>query len=401
MRSEMKQGVKIVVRLLLAIVSAGSVFALELEVTRLDGELSRGRLIQVVPEIVLAGAGEQHEIAWTDVMELRPLTDGAASEAAARDYPLRFELADGSAFGGRIESVAEGGFNVAFGVDQTGKLDAGWLSVIQSASAGADALAKLREIAAERSGSEDVAIVERGRKVLVLRGAARGIDAERVTFVWKERELPLPWGRLAGVCFAKPTPRSAACSVYLQGGDVFRGRVVGGDDAAIVLRTGVLGDLELEWSRIRRIECRSRRLVYLSDLEAIDYEFTPFFQKEWEYALDRTLTGRPIRLGGRLYAKGVTMHSRAALIYRVGQKYRQFAAAVGIVDEMNERGSVSVAVLGDGRVLWKAEDVRGGTEPREVLIDIAGVRELSLHVDYGRDLDLSDHVCWGAARLIK
>ena len=259
----------------------------------------------------------------------------------------------------------------------------------------------MREIGEEGEGSEDVAIIERGRKVLVLRGAVRGIDAARVTFFWKERELPLSWERLAGLYFAGRTSRSAACSVYWGAGDVFRGRVVSGDETALVLRSGGLGDVDLKWSRIRRIECRSRQMVYLSDLGAAKYEFTPFLRKRWDYALDRTLSGQPIRLDGRVFAKGVTMHSRAALSYSVAQQYRQFAAVVGIADEMDGRGVVSVAVLGDGRVLWSAEDVRGGAKPHEVLIDIAGVRELSLHVDFGRALDLSDHVCWGAARLIK
>ena len=111
----MKPGVKILVWFLPAIMSAGSVSALELEVTRLDGELSRGRLIQVMPEIVLAGTGEQYEIAWADVLALRPLEVETASEAA-RDYPLQFELSDGSAFGGRIERVTAEGIEVAFGM---------------------------------------------------------------------------------------------------------------------------------------------------------------------------------------------------------------------------------------------------------------------------------------------
>jgi len=95
------------------------------------------------------------------------------------------------------------------------------------------------------------------------------------------------------------------------------------------------------------------------------------------------------------------MHSRAALIYALNGRYRQFAAVVGIADEMAERGDVTVAVVGDGRILWEAKGVRGGETPREVLVDISGVKELGLHVDFGGQLDLSDHVCWAFARVIR
>ena len=142
-------------------------------------------------------------------------------------------------------------------------------------------------------------------------------------------------------------------------------------------------------------------MTYMSDLTPKSYEFTPFVSKHWNYARDKTLTGREIRLGGRLHRKGVAMHSRSALAYEIKGGYRQFAAVVGIADETALRGRATLAILGDGRILWRAEDVRGGAEPLKVLADVTGVRELSLHVDFGQELDLADHVCWGAARLIK
>ncbi|MBU0616174.1 MAG: NPCBM/NEW2 domain-containing protein, partial [Planctomycetes bacterium] len=325
----------------------------------------------------------------------------APVELPIRGWPLRFELTDGSLFGGRVGSATERGFAVRFLIDQVCRLEPMLLRTICSTWASAAAQAKLLAIVSEFDRSEDVAVVERGSKVIVLRGAVRNVDAERVLFVWKQRELQLPWERLAGLVFARPTPRQSSCTVHLRGGDVFCGRVIAGDDTSITLRSAVFERLELEWSRIERIECRSQRLTFLSDLVPQRYEFTPFFQKQWDYARDRTLTGRPIRISGEPRPKGVTMHSRSALAYTLEGQYRQFAAAVGIVDEMAERGDVTLAVLGDGRILWQAANVRGGEPPREVLVDVTGVRELSLHVDFGEGLDLSDHVCWAEARLIR
>ena len=73
----------------------------------------------------------------------------------------------------------------------------------------------------------------------------------------------------------------------------------------------------------------------------------------------------------------------------------------GILDEMEDRGNVTMRVLGDGGLLWQRENVRGGAQPERVVIAVTGVYELTLAVDFGRDLDLSDHAAWAFARLIR
>ncbi len=375
--------------------------ALDLEVTRLDGKAIQGRLVQLTPEIILASPDGDAALTWAEVLALRPLTTAPAAAHVTQDAPLRFELADGSAFAGRIEDATDRGFTVRFRSDQTCRLDHSMLRTVRAASVSVPGRAKLAEVAAEPNRSEDVAVIERDSQVVVLRGAVRQIGSTGVRFSWKQRELPLPWDRLVGLSFARPIHRRSSCMVHLRGGDVFGGRVVAGDDTALTLQSGVFDRLELPWSQIERIDCRSNRLTYLSDLAPVRYEFTPFFQKRWDYVYDRTLTGRPIHLAGRRFAKGVTMHSRSSLVYAIGGRYVQFAALVGIVDEMVDRGDVTLAIVGDGRVLWEARNVRGGEQPREVLVDVTGIRELSLHVDFGEGLDLSDHACWALARLIR
>jgi len=381
------------------------VLGLELEVTGLDGKTICGRLVQVMPEIILTTADGEAVLSWSEILAARPLpADVAADPHVGRPpehAPLRFELADGSVLDGRIDVATDRSFTVVLPSGESGRLEPTLLRTVRSTMASYRARVKLAEVTAEEDRSEDVAIVERGPKVVVLRGAVRRIDSDRVVFAWKERELQLPWERLAGLSFARPLPRRSVCTVRMRGGNVFTGRVAAGDETSLTLRSEVFDDLVLSWPRIERIECRSRRLTYLSDLVPERYGFTPFFEKQWDYAYDRTLTGRPIRLAGLRYDRGVTMHSRSSLAYTLRGQYRQFAAVVGIVDEMEGRGDVTLAILGDGRILWEATNVRGGEEPRAVLVDVTGVRELSLHVDFGEALDLSDQVCWALARLIR
>jgi hypothetical protein len=355
----------------------------------------------VLPEITLATPEGQSVLAWTDVLALRPL-DGDGSEVpVSPQQPLRFELGDGSTFGGRIETATERGIVVRVDSRQTCRLDVPLLRAVQSTSASSEGVARLQEVAGEAGGTDDIAVIQRGARVVVLRGAVRRIDSQSVVFAWKQRELPLPWERVAGLRFARPLKQQARCTVRLRDGDVFCGRVIAGDEDSLALQSGAFDRLELPWSHIDRVECRSPHMTFLSDLIAARYEFTPFFQKRWDYARDQTLTGGPIRLAGRRYAKGIAMHSRSLLAYSLDGRYRQFAAVAGIADDMADRGDVTLVVLGDGRVLWEARNVRGGEEPREVLVDVTGVRELSLQTDFGEELDLSDHACWAMARLIR
>src|ERR671925_341839 len=48
---------------------------------------------------------------------------------------------------------------------------------------------------------------------------------------------------------------------------------------------------------------------YLSDLEVEAYRHIPYLGREWPYRLDRTVSGAQLRAGGKLYVKGIGMHS--------------------------------------------------------------------------------------------
>ncbi len=68
---------------------------------------------------------------------------------------------------------------------------------------------------------------------------------------------------------------------------------------------------------------------------------------------------------------------------------------------MRPRGSVVFRVRGDGRLLFESGETTGSDPPREIAVDVAGVRRLTLECDESGDLDLGDHADWAAARLIR
>lgn len=383
-----------------------------LTVTGLDGRSSSGELLQLVPEIVVRSDAGPVSFAWSEVLSVEVGGDGAQSRPAASTAPLWFELADGSSFAGEVSAADEAGFLVRWG-ERTCRLDTSMIRLIRAMSPSPAAESRFREVlreARQRSGEsaadrsvalDDVAVVARDEDVLVLRGRVQQIEPDVVRFEWNKRTVRLPWARVAGLLFARPSPRSASCVVRLHSGEAFAGRVVSGAVDGLMLRSGILDDVPLSWAVIARVDCRSERLVFLSEMTPARYEFEPLFDKRWEYAVDRTLSGRRIRLGGQAYTRGVTLHSGARLTYRLDGQYAQFAALAGIADEMEQRGCAVLRVVGDGEVLWEASGVRGGQPPRDVVVPVAGVDELTLMVDYGDELDLSDHVVWAQARVIR
>lgn len=387
---------------LLTVVAAAR--AGEVEILMLDGSTVAGRVVELTPRIRLEAAGQTRSLGWDDVLALRPVRADAPVEAPSDAGPFWFLLADSSRFRGAVDSATDVDFVVRLDVGGTCRLSTAAVRRIEAvapAEAARERIAQLEADLAQRPVRDDHAVIARGEQAVVLRGSVRVLGAQEVVFLWNGQALRLPWSRVMALYFGQSEPRSASATVRLRDGQVFSGRVRRGDGESIAIQSSVFDGLELPWSRIEQIESVSERVVYLSELAPQSYEFEPFFEKRWPYALDRTLSGAPIRLGGRAYARGVCMHSRSNLTYRLDGRYRLLAFVVGIVDEAGSRGDVTLRVLGDGQPLWEAAGVRGGDEPRAAVIDVSGVAELSLVVDYGADLDLSDHVGWAFARLIR
>jgi hypothetical protein len=143
--------------------------------------------------------------------------------------------------------------------------------------------------------------------------------------------------------------------------------------------------------------------VYLSDLRPRDYKHTPYLGMRWPYTLDASVAGHELRVGGSTYDKGIGMHSESRLTFELGGGYQWFEAWVGLDDQTGREGSAVIGVLVDGkpRDLGPAKELTGAGKPLPIRLRVAGARELTLVVLFGRHGDVQDHVDWADARLIK
>ena len=136
-----------------------------------------------------------------------------------------------------------------------------------------------------------------------------------------------------------------------------------------------------------------------------NYRHVPYVEIAWPYQRDRNLQGEPLRAGGKIYLKGIAMHSAARLTYRLDGTYRRFDADVALDDSTGNRGSVTFAVylLRDGKwqEAFKSGIVCGGQKPDRVSVDLTGAAAITLTVDYADRGDELDHADWLDARLVK
>ncbi len=95
---------------------------------------------------------------------------------------------------------------------------------------------------------------------------------------------------------------------------------------------------------------------------------------------------------------GLGTHANSSLYVNVngGQK---FSASVGVDGEVNNSdASVEFFVYGNGRELWRSGVMRAGDAPKNLQVDLAGVKTLALKVGDAGDGINFDHADWADAQ---
>ncbi len=162
------------------------------------------------------------------------------------------------------------------------------------------------------------------------------------------------------------------------------------------------GKLKFPVSDVISLQFLGGRAVYVSDLEPVEYRFTPFLATRWSLRNDHNVTGGPLRLRGREFAKGLGMHSQSTVSYVLDQRYQQFQATVGIDDSTAGQGSATFAVEVDEKRVFTSDSLTGNSAPLLLPpIDVTGGRRLTLIVGFGQFGDIQDHANWCDALLIR
>jgi hypothetical protein len=237
-------------------------------------------------------------------------------------------------------------------------------------------------------------------------GGIDGVTNGKVTVKVGGANVPVDVSRVSALAFA-PRPRPAETrsglllALDLGGGERVTGRWVSLTPDVLTLRLEWGADLEVPVASVSRLEIKNGKLVYVSDLRPAEVKLTPFLDGGFSFRQDRSSSGRPLRLGGKTYARGLGTHSRTELTYALDGGFESFSATLGVDDAVGGSGSVVYRVYGDNRVIFESPVIRGGDVPVEIKLPIKGVLLLRLEVDFADGGDAADQANWADARLLR
>jgi len=379
------------------------------EVTTIAGESFQGSLsaIDAGGARFLTGAGTSRSVLLRDLWTVRaaePADLMASTQAAV--IVLRAPV--GGMVSVRDLRVTDGQVTGTNDLLGTFRMDVSLAEAVYLPPAGKSpsvCRARLREMGLPRARHDFLVAEDKKGKWVPVPGALKGIAGGKVTFDVRGQDRTIDLADVRIIQLATVAETAPAPAV---------GELTGTDGSRVPFASLKLSGTKLSVSgprlvaeaadpaAIAGIRFGSDRVVYLSEVSAAKVAEAGTFDVTFPFRRDRSSAGGPIRLGGKVYRRGLGMHSRCEVTYDLAGRYAVLAAAAGIDDAGGGRGNATLHVLGDGKDLLEPLRLVGGDKPVPVRCDVKGVRTLTIRADFGPDkVDVGDHVSLGDARLIK
>lgn len=387
------------------LITASLLAAPQFELQTLDGQSHRGELAGLTEQAVsLNTAAGPVEVPTAQVVSLR----SAESPSPPEPPPVWVELRDGSLLAAESFRSADGKVTV--------NLVGQWQLVLLSTAVAnvrlrqqdATVAAQWREIV-EADHAADLIVVRKEQSLDFLEGIIQGVDDTHVHFQLDGETIPVAHEKVEGLVYFHPQAAQLSSPLATI-------TDVGGSRLALASAAIIDGDLlgrgpggvefRLPLEKLASVELA---VTYLSDLAPESAVWTPYFgsgdavlpalRRFYRPRVDVGLTGGPLRLGGVSYAKGLALHSRSEVVYRLAEQYSMLRAVVGIDDGVRPAGHVRLLIYADERLLLD-KPISGRDEPLPVAVELDGAARLRIVVDFGDDLDVSDHLNLCEPRLI-
>lgn len=362
----------------------------------LDGSTVEGAVQQIDQAGRITGQGLPEGLT---VDGLRRIETPTVSEPA--DYALFVELAGGGTLGLTKFSMDEQlDCHLAGPLFVELKVPIDALRAVRFAAGRPEA--SFAEAVGEKRAKDRI-FVKSGGALAPLDGLVESIDGASVAIDLGDGSRSVARERIYGIVFAqvgRPPDHTGQALVRLTDGSSLWGKVVALADGKLRLRAAGNAELSIPWTSVRNCKIRSSRMIFLSDLEPLEARHQPLVTLERPWQADKSVGGRPLTLAGRQFDKGIGVASRSVLVFANEGGFNLLAATIGIDAETEGRGDCVFIVEVDGSEKFR-QRVGGGDPPRAIKVPTSGGKEISLIVEAGEDLDLSDHADWCDVRFVK
>jgi hypothetical protein len=394
----------------------------DVTVKPLHGDAVRGSLIQLSEKsvVVRTAAGEK---TWESGAVHSVKTQSAYPAGFSENSPSGpfIELIDDSVLLGSHFKLESGNAEFQFPNGQTLKVAGRIVRGVRLRKQD-EMLRRQWQMIAEADASGDRLVIRKtgeenpdaGASTVVLdqlEGVVHAVGAKTISFEYDGDRIEVPLEKVEGILFHYRKPEvDPVCRVRDAQGAEWHVRTLQFAEGKITLQTVAGAQAELRLSQIAEVDFSSGNLTYLSDLKEESFDWRPYLvtpatppalAKWFSLRRDQTTDGSILMLGGQPFDKGLSVHSRTLITYRLTRDYRHLQAVVGIDEKFRGPGNLKLEITGDNRQLF-AKDIRGTDRPFEIDLDVSGVRRLKILVDFGEDRsDAGDHLLLCNARLTK
>ena len=393
------------------------------EVQTLRGDVVRGALVELNErQVTVSTPDHKVTIPTADLQQIRlgPIKPAAKPPAAW------VELVDGS-------DLLASDFVIKAGESRIGLVGGGEVTLPARALRSVRFQQQAPALAAEwsrirlRPVTSDLAVLRKKDRLDFLEGVVQEIDGGAATFRMDDEVLRISRAKLEGLVFFPPRERPTAAAALIVGVDGMRFQAAAFSltDQSVKMssHSGLL--LERPLASLARLDFAAGKVVYLSDLEPQLAQWTPYFSggklSEPLGKLFRPRRNKALLHGGtagddgalqlrfagengvptiRSFAKGLALHSRSRVVFDLTEEFRYLKAIAGIDARLGQQGNVRLRIEGDGRELFSSS-ISGTDPPRSIDVELKGVKQLVLTVDFGEQLDVGDYVNLCDARLVR
>ncbi len=389
------------------------------EVQTLDGRTITGPIVEISPAKPDGGQPCYRVTIDTDAGAISLSTDkllqlSLVEKPAKRPEvsAVRVELLDGSSVAADDYTVGGDRFTLVLPNNHIVDLPVATVSAVRVQPHAATLVDQWSRILAMQLDA-DVLVVCNGDVLNYHSGVLHDVTDKVVRFELDGEVLPIKRSKVYGLIYRRAADKSLPepiCELTDATGSRWSVRSLAlTDEGDIRLSTPCGATVVCRLSQVVQIDFSRGKVIYLSDLAPQSVEFVPFFGRGGAMPLlgrffairnDVNLESAPLRLGGVQYSKGLAMHSRTKVVYRLPGRFSRFKAVAGIDDGVRPHGNLRLVISGDERVLLDTV-LTGADPPVPIDLDVIGVRRIAVLVDFASELDVADHLDLCNARVIK
>ena len=368
---------------------------------KLDGSIVTGQLVALeTGELTITTGDGPRTLRTTEILSLAPQPQ--ASPTAVRPQ-VWLHLTDGSQVRGTTFRESAGTAVVGLLGGDSMELPTRSIRRVRFNPPN-DAINNQWDEIVSRQATVDVVIVRRpGANLDYVEGALENVTDQTVRFSFDGDAVDVPRSRLEGLVYFVPegdsSPRIICRAVDIDGNS-WNATSAALSGADLRLRTGADVSLSMPWHRLEKLDFGSGNVIYLSDLEPFQVQWTPLLastvvsdglERLFQPRRDQSFSGEELRLrfakeSNRIqeFRKGLAIHSRTELGYRLPNGFRRLTAWVGIDEGADDGGSARLTISGDGQPLLDCV-ITGQDDPVPIDFDIEGKQRLSILVDFSDD----------------